>query len=75
MAIYESLRRERTAGVQRMSRFNIKLYEAVSDDLTVRDSQLAALPQARAWIWNYDAEEEAAAAAQSLSSNSKPELT
>jgi salicylate hydroxylase len=66
LAIYESLRRERTAGVQRMSRFNIKLYEAVSDDLTVRDSQLAAQPQARAWIWNHDAEEEAAAAAQSL---------
>jgi salicylate hydroxylase len=66
LAIYEQLRRERTAGVQRMSRFNIKLYEAVSGDLTVRDSQLAAMAQARAWIWNYDAEEEAAAAAQSL---------
>jgi salicylate hydroxylase len=68
LAIYEQLRRERTAGVQRMSRFNIKLYEAVSGDLTQRDSQLAALPQARAWIWNYDAEEEAAAAAPSLQS-------
>ena len=28
-------------------------------DLVVRDRQLAALAQERAWIWNYDAETEA----------------
>jgi salicylate hydroxylase len=66
LVIYESLRRERTAGVQRMSRFNGALYEAASGDLKVRDGQLAAVPQARAWIWSYDAEAEAAAAADSL---------
>ena len=66
LLIYERLRRERTAGVQRMSRFNGALYEAASGDLGARDGQLAAQPQQRAWIWSYDAEAEAAAAAQSL---------
>jgi len=66
LGIYEQLRRERTAGIQRMSRFNGTLYEAVSGDLSVRDGQLAAMPQARAWVWNYDAEAEAAAAADGL---------
>jgi salicylate hydroxylase len=66
LLIYERLRRERTAGVQRMSRFNGALYEAGSADLRARDGQLASQPQARAWIWNYDAEAEASAAAASL---------
>jgi salicylate hydroxylase len=66
LVIYETLRRARTGGVQRMSRFNGALYEAISDDLRARDGQLAAQPQARAWIWNYDAEAEASAAAESL---------
>jgi salicylate hydroxylase len=66
LLIYERLRRERTAGVQRMSRFNGALYEAGSGDLSARDGQLAAQPRARAWIWNYDTEAEASAAAASL---------
>jgi salicylate hydroxylase len=66
LVIYETLRRARTGGVQRMSRFNGALYEAISDDLRARDGQLAAQPQARAWIWNYDVEAEASAAADSL---------
>jgi salicylate hydroxylase len=66
LLIYEQLRRERTAGVQRMSRFNGALYEAARGDLIARDGQLAAVPQTRGWIWNYDAEAEAWAAAQSL---------
>jgi salicylate hydroxylase len=66
LRIYEALRRERTAGVQRMSRVNGALYEAAGSDLRDRDRQLDAQPQARAWIWNYDAEAEAAAAAASL---------
>jgi salicylate hydroxylase len=66
LVIYEQLRRERTAGVQRMSRFNGALYEAVSGDLSARDGQLAGVPQARAWVWNYDAEAEASAAADAL---------
>jgi salicylate hydroxylase len=63
---YERLRRERTAGVQRMSRFNGALYDSAGGDLGARDDQLAAQAQRRAWIWNYDAEAEASAAAQSL---------
>jgi salicylate hydroxylase len=66
LVIYDQLRRERTAGVQRMSRFNVRLYEAAKGDLRTRDAQLAAMPQTRSWIWNYDAEAEAAAAAQAL---------
>jgi salicylate hydroxylase len=66
LIIYERLRRERTAGVQRMSRFNGALYEAGSGNLSTRDGQLAAQPQHRAWIWNYDAQAEASAAARLL---------
>jgi 2-polyprenyl-6-methoxyphenol hydroxylase-like FAD-dependent oxidoreductase len=66
LLIYERLRRERTAGVQRMSRFNGALYEAASGDLSARDGQLAAQARQRAWIWSYDAEAEASAAAKSL---------
>jgi salicylate hydroxylase len=66
LLVYEQLRRERTAGVQRMSRFNGALYEAARGDLIARDALLAAVPQTRSWIWNYDAEAEALAAAQAL---------
>jgi salicylate hydroxylase len=66
LLIYEQLRRARTAGVQRMARFNGALYESVDGDLRTRDGRLATAPQARAWIWNYDAEAEALAAADSL---------
>jgi salicylate hydroxylase len=66
LLIYEQLRRERTAGVQRSSRVNGARYDASSGDLAARDRQLAAQPQERAWIWNYDAEAEASAAAAAL---------
>jgi salicylate hydroxylase len=66
LGIYEKLRREHTAGVQRMSRFNGALYETASGDLRARDGQLAAAAQTRAWIWNYDAEAAASTAANSL---------
>ena len=66
LLIYESLRREWTARVQRLSRLNGARYEASRGDLGVRDRQLAAQPQERASIWNYDAEAEASAAAASL---------
>ncbi len=61
LRIYESVRRERTAGVQAMSRANRTRYEA-SSDLDARDRQLGSQAVDRAWIWNYDAEAEAAAA-------------
>ena len=66
LLIYERLRRERTADVQRMSRFNGALYEAERGDLRARDAQLAVVPQTRSWIWSYDAEAEALAAAQAV---------
>jgi salicylate hydroxylase len=61
LRVYESVRRERTAGVQRMSRSNGTRYEATSD-LDSRDRQMRDESAIRAWIWNYDAEAEAAAA-------------
>jgi len=59
LLVYESLRRERTARVQHSARANGARYDASDGDLVVRDRQLAALAQERAWIWNYDAETEA----------------
>ena len=61
LGVYESVRRERTAGVQAMSRQNGARYEAASD-LDTRDRQLRNQSIDRAWIWDYDAEAEADAA-------------
>jgi len=62
LRVYEAVRRERTAGVQRMSRSNGARYEA-SSDLDARDRQMSDHESAsRAWIWNYDAQAEAEAA-------------
>ena len=66
LKVYESVRRERTAGVQRMARLNGSRYEA-SDNLDNRDQQLGNQAEERAWIWSYDAEAEAAAAMASAS--------
>lgn len=66
LLIYEQLRRERTAGVQRMARVNGARYDASSGDLHNRDRKLGAQPQERAWVWNYDAYAEAEATAASL---------
>lgn len=66
LLIYEALRREHTAGVQRKSRLNGARYEASSGDLRVRDRELDRQAEERAWIWNHDAEAEAAKAAASL---------
>jgi salicylate hydroxylase len=61
LRVYESVRRERTAGVQRLSRTNRDRYEA-STDLDNRDRQLDNEAATRAWIWGYDAEADADAA-------------
>ena len=66
LRLYEALRRERTARVQRSARVNGARYDAASGDLGSRDRQLAAQSQERAWIWNYDAGLEAATAAAAL---------
>jgi salicylate hydroxylase len=59
LLVYESLRRERTARVQRSARVNGARYDASGGNLIARDQQLAAQAHERAWIWNYDAEIEA----------------
>ena len=61
LRIYEGVRRERTARVQATSRANRARFEA-SSGLDTRDRQLSGQHLDRAWIWNYDAEAEAAAA-------------
>ncbi|HEY7553101.1 MAG TPA: FAD-dependent monooxygenase [Hyphomicrobiaceae bacterium] len=66
LMIYERVRRERTAGVQRMSRLNGARYDAAGGDLKLRDQQLSAQVQDRTWIWNYDAEAAALAAVAAL---------
>jgi salicylate hydroxylase len=63
LAIYEKLRRERTAGVQQRSRLNLTRYYQEGSE---RDRALGAQHQERAWIWSYDAEAEALAVAASL---------
>ncbi|MGH2588545.1 MAG: FAD-dependent monooxygenase, partial [Dehalococcoidia bacterium] len=62
LLVYESVRRERTARVQRFARVNGARYDAGGGDLSTRNSQLAGQSRERAWIWDYDAEAEAAAA-------------
>jgi salicylate hydroxylase len=63
LTIYEKLRRERTASVQQRSRLNLARYYQPGAE---RDRALGAQHQERAWIWNYDAEAEAAQAASAL---------
>jgi salicylate hydroxylase len=63
LAIYEKLRRERTASVQQRSRLNLARYYQAGPE---RDKALGTQHQERAWIWNYDAQAEASAAAASL---------
>jgi salicylate hydroxylase len=62
LQVYERVRRERTARVQRSSRANGARYEASKTDLSVRDRQLSNQARDRAWMWDCDAEAEAAAA-------------
>jgi len=66
LSVYESVRREHTADVQRRARVNGARYDSAVGDLQARDRQLAAQAQDRARIWAYDAEAEALAAMQPL---------
>jgi salicylate hydroxylase len=61
LKVYESVRRERTAGVQRLSRQNGARGMA-SQNLEARDREMIDEAPGRAWIWNYDAEAEATTA-------------
>jgi salicylate hydroxylase len=65
LQVYESVRRERTARVQRSARANGTRYDSSYADLGVRDRELADQARDRAWIWDGDAEADAAAALRS----------
>jgi salicylate hydroxylase len=62
LQVYETVRRERTARVQRSARVNGARYDSATGDLADRDRQLSNQADDRAWIWDTDAEAEAAAA-------------
>jgi salicylate hydroxylase len=62
LQVYAAVRRQHTARVQSIARTNGARYDSVTTDLGGRDRQLAHQAQERAWIWDCDAEVEAAAA-------------
>ena len=64
--MYESVRREHTARVQRLARVNGARYDSAVEDLQERDARLAAQRQERAWIWAADPEAEVMAALNRL---------
>jgi salicylate hydroxylase len=66
LLLYESVRRERTAAVQRGSRASGARYDGSGGDFSTRDRELATQSQDRSWIFDYDAEAEAAAAVAAL---------
>ncbi len=66
LQVYESVRRERTAQVQRGSRTSGARYEAPDLAHESRDRQLATQYRDRYWIYEYDVELEAATAAARL---------
>jgi salicylate hydroxylase len=62
LEVYEAVRRERTAGVQRMARRNGISYSTLDGDFFSRDRHVGSQAEERAWIWDYDAEATAASA-------------
>ncbi|MBI2760686.1 MAG: FAD-dependent monooxygenase [Chloroflexi bacterium] len=63
---YESVRRERTSLVQRYARLSGARYDSRVSDLSARDRELATQSRDRSWIFDYDAEAEAAAVVAAL---------
>ena len=59
LELYERVRREHAAEVQRSSRSNGRRYDAASADLTNRDRELSNQARDRAWMWDRDAEADA----------------
>jgi salicylate hydroxylase len=62
LQLYERVRREHAARVQRSSRTNGRRYDASTPDLRDRDQQLSNQAEERAWMWDADAEASAIAA-------------
>ncbi len=61
--IYQRVRQARTAEIQRLSRVSGANYDATRERQGARDEWLQQQAASRAWIFNYDAEAEALAAA------------
>jgi len=62
LELYERVRREHAANVQRSSRSNGRRYDAATADVKDRDRQLSNQARDRAWMWDRDAEADARAA-------------
>lgn len=60
LAAYETLRRPRAVSVQIGSRANGQRYDSQYDDLGRRDAEIRDAATMRAWLYDYDVEEEAA---------------
>jgi salicylate hydroxylase len=65
---YERLRRPRTSEIQAGARANGTRYDSAYDDLARRDREIAESVNFRLWLYDYDAEKEAAAARVGASS-------
>ena len=63
MRVYESLRRERVAQVQRGARENGLRYDSAYGDLGVRDAEITAHADFRRRLYDYDVVPEAKSAA------------
>jgi salicylate hydroxylase len=68
LVVYERLRRERVAAVQRGARENGMRYDSAYSDLGLRDAELAAHAAFRRTLYDHDVIPEATAAAAALSS-------
>jgi salicylate hydroxylase len=66
LGVYENLRRERVAQVQRGARENGLRYDSVYADLGVRDAEIAAHAAFRRRLYDHDVVPEAQAAAAAL---------
>ncbi len=63
LRVYENVRRQRTAEVQRRARLSGANYASSSRDTDARDRQLQGQARNRAWIFHYDAQADADAVA------------
>lgn len=75
LTTYESIRHPRTAMIQAQSRRTGASYHASTDSQTTRDEELQRSAASRSWIFDYDAENEALAAATKVRSLSRTAVT
>jgi salicylate hydroxylase len=66
LTVYERLRRERVAAVQRGARENGMRYDSVYADLSRRDAEITAHAEFRKRLYDHDVVPEAKAAAMSF---------